>query len=108
MSVGERALARTGTLAAHGLSVGPDGYDLGALTRLLDQRGLRWATEPVSLSGTRRRRWRATVFAARPGGGKVGCLWGARGHGASEAEALATALAAMLRAAAERGHDPPR
>jgi hypothetical protein len=84
-------------LAAHGLVPGPGGFDPGALVAFAAARG--WTA-----TAERRPRprgtlaWRATAFAsAPPAGGAAATVLGVYGSGATEAEALAIALASMLR-----------
>ena len=93
--------ARRGILAAHGIVPGPDGYDLNALVRLVDQRGWHWSSARVTNSGRLEARWRVTIFASRAGEDRTGSVQGARGRGATEAEALAGALATLLHRAAD-------
>src|SRR5215207_1056898 len=84
-------------LATHGLVPGPDGFDVTDLAAFAQKRGWQSSTEQTGHQG-RGQRWRATVsirYAAATGFG-VG-LGGNFGHGTTEDEALAIALAGMIR-----------
>jgi hypothetical protein len=83
-------------LAAHGLVPGPAGFAAADLIAAAAARGWAARTERVAARGTLR--WRATVFGAtryRRHSGPM--LTGATRRGATEAEALAVALAGLLR-----------
>jgi hypothetical protein len=84
-------------LAAHGLTPGADGFAAADLVAFLEGRGWTVSAERTDLAAPSRR-WRATVFARRPqGGGGHVLLSGVTRHGATEGEALAMALASLLR-----------
>jgi hypothetical protein len=85
-------------LASHGLAPGPDGFHPADLFAAVNDRGWIAHTERGTSSGITRR-WRASILNHRqtvdyPVSILVG---GTHGHGATEAEALAVALAGMLR-----------
>jgi hypothetical protein len=84
-------------LAAHGLAPGAGGFDPDALVACAAARG--WTASAERVPGARGTlSWRATVFAsAPPAGGAAATVSGVYGSGATEAEALAIALASMLR-----------
>jgi hypothetical protein len=84
-------------LVRAGLAAGPQGFDLEALERLATTRGWTWTTTPASTHQGRPGRWRASVFVPADVSGRSMCVAkGSRGAGASEAEALAKALATAL------------
>ena len=84
-------------LAAHGLIPGPDGFAPEDLVAFAEQRAWGTSAEPTGRRA-RNRRWRATVFSRREGSSRVHApLGGATRYGATEAEALAVALASLLR-----------
>ena len=97
-------------LAAAGLEPGPDGYDPTALVAAIEGRGWRWSVEPLAGSPPTRRRYRALVVAPShrltAGGGQCATP-AARGRGATEAAALAQALAKQLATVDRRKRDVP-
>ena len=99
-------------LAAAGLEPGPDGYDPTALVAAIEGRGWRWSVEPLAGSPPTRRRYRALVVAPTrrsPASDPHGATPTARGRGATEAAALAQALAHLLVTVDRRERDaPPR
>jgi hypothetical protein len=84
-------------LAAHGLAPGAGGFDPADLVAFAAARG--WTASAERLPRPPRTlAWRATVFASVPPAGGAGAtVCGVYGSGATEAEALAIALASMLR-----------
>jgi hypothetical protein len=97
VSATTRYAAALPVLAAHGLVPGPAGFDPGDLVACAAARG--WTATAEHLPrrpGTLA--WRATVFARDPRVVASGVtVSGAYGSGATEAEALAVALASLLR-----------
>ena len=90
-------LSALAILEAHGLIPGPDGFDLHELTALATQCCWHVFTERTTYH-TPNRRWRATVSQRSTFAGTVGGIHrGAHGAGATEADALAIALASMIR-----------
>lgn len=92
-----RYTATLPVLAAHGLAPGPAGFEVADLYALAAYRGWLAHAERSTARGPGRR-WRATVVhhrreTANPIAVLVG---GTSGHGGTEAEALAVALAGML------------
>jgi hypothetical protein len=83
-------------LAAHGLVPGPDGFAVVDLVAFAAARGWRVSAEPAARP-TLLRRWRATVLRSSPPGTAGAPVAGTFAHGATEAEAVAVALASMLR-----------
>ena len=84
-------------LAAHGLVPGPDGFDVADLAAFAQERGWQSSTERTGHQG-RGRRWRATILTRfAPAPGRNVALSGTHGHGDTEDEALAIALAAKIR-----------
>ena len=97
-------------LAAAGLEPGPDGYDPTALVVAIEGRGWRWSVEPRAASPPNRPRYRALVVAPSrwsPASGGHGATPSARGRGATEAAALAQALAHLLVTVDRRKRDVP-
>jgi hypothetical protein len=84
-------------LAAHGLAPGARGFDPAALVAFAAARG--WTATAERLPRPPRTlAWRATVFVHAPLAGRAEAIVsGVFGSGATEAEALAIALASMLR-----------
>ncbi len=86
-------------LAAAGLEPGPDGHDPAALAAAIEGRGWWWSVEPLAGSPLNRPRYRALVVApvrwSAAGAGPAAPLT-ARGRGATEAAAMAHALAHLL------------
>jgi len=97
-------------LAAVGLLPGAGGYDPTALVAAIEGRGWRWSVEPRAGSPPTRRRYRALVVAPShwltAGGGQCATT-AARGQGATEAAALAQALAKLLATVDRRKRDVP-
>ena len=89
--------SRTELLVGAGLTTGPQGFDLEGLERLATSRGWVWTTTPGRTHQGRSGRWRASVFVPAAVTGHRPCVAkGSRATGASEAEALAKALATAL------------
>jgi hypothetical protein len=84
-------------LAAHGVAPGPDGLDPADLAAAAEARGWRVSTEPAAGAGSPQRRWRATVMGPASTGPAGVFAAGTHAYGATETEALAVALASMLR-----------
>jgi hypothetical protein len=84
-------------LALRGLAPGAGGFDPAALVAFAAGRG--WTATAERFPRTRGTlAWRATVFASvPPAGGAAAIVSGVFGSGTTEAEALAVALASMLR-----------
>jgi hypothetical protein len=91
-------------LGAIGLAPGPAGWDEAALVAAIEGRGWGWSVEPATGRHGGAPVFRALVFAPAPRlvAGRVPTAPHGRGRGATEADALARALAWML-AKAEAG-----
>jgi len=92
-------LVDVAAVLAAGLVPGTDGYDPATLAAAIETRGWRWSVEPVAGSPPTRRRFRALVVASShrsSAGAGLGPIPAARGRGATEAAALAQALAQLL------------
>jgi hypothetical protein len=85
-------------LSAHGLEPGTAGFDVGDLYAVAGDRGWVANVERGTATGSRRR-WRASVIAHRRETNRPlpVLVGGTTGHGPTEAQALAVALAGMLR-----------
>jgi hypothetical protein len=83
-------------LAAHGLVPGPDGFDPVDLAAFAEARGW-WVLAEPTARPTLIRRWRASVLRPSSTGTAGALVAGTVAHGATEAEAVAVALASMLR-----------
>jgi hypothetical protein len=94
----QRYAAALPVLEHHGLVPGPGGFDPADLYAVAGHRGWLAYAEPGTGTGPSRR-WRASVMAHRgETSSPVAVLVGGTiGHGQTEAEALAVALAGMLR-----------
>jgi hypothetical protein len=80
-------------LANQGLVLDADRVEVGALAAYARCQGWQHSTEPTGQPFPTRR-WRATVLMRQA---SHGYLSGTHGHGATEEEALAIALASMIR-----------
>ncbi len=96
-ATGRLLCAAVPVLAIHGLTQGPDGFDATELAAFSREQGWTACAEPTGRS-LGQRQWRASVFlSGAPNGRGGGLVSGTTGHGATEAEALAVAVASMIR-----------